>query len=365
MPKILVIDDEEAFRGSLIAILEKKGFEVLQAPSGALGVQLARAHIPDLILCDVNMGGVGGNLTLYALRRDPQIASIPFILMSGFLSGADTPPGIERGADGFLSKPFNTESLVSMIQGCVGKPEPTSVGAKESSARSQDMASLDSSSGLLETLRRILAITRLIGNPGRPLQPKETIELAGKAHEAASLLHRRIENCLLYAEIERLSSDWQQAASLEEHLTGIHEVVESVAREKARTLERTADLDLRIDDALVAISADSLKKIMEELLDNAFRYSRPGKAVHLKTVVVADHVALSITDEGCGMTPEQVAQAGGPIPLDQVLLAQQGSGLGLSISRRLIELHHGTLVIHSKPGRGTTVTVTLPKPPWS
>ena len=362
MPKILVIDDEEAFRGSLIAILEKKGFEVLQAPGGALGVQLARTHVPDLILCDVNMGGVGGNLTLYALRRDPQIASIPFILMSGYVSSGDAPPGIDRGADDFLTKPFSIEKLLSTIQRCLSTPESTRVVAKQSSGGSQDMAGLESSSGLLETVSRILDITRLIGNT---VQLKETIELAGQAHEAASLLRRRIENCMLYAEIERLASDWQQAASLQEHRTRIQEIVEAVAREKARTLERTADLDLRIDDALAAISADSLKKIMEELLDNAFRYSRPGGAVHLKTAVVADHVALSIADQGCGMTPEQVAQAGGPMALDQVLLAQQGTGLGLAIARRLIELHRGTLIMHSKPGRGTTVTVTLTKPPES
>ncbi len=362
MPQILVIDDEEAFRGSLIAILEKKGFEVLQAPGGALGVQLARTHVPDLILCDVNMGGVGGNLTLYALRRDPQIASIPFILMSGYVSSGDAPPGIDRGADDFLTKPFSIEKLLSTIQRCLSTPESTRVVSKQSSGGSQDMAGLESSSGLLETVSRILDITRLIGNT---VQLKETIELAGQAHEAASLLRRRIENCMLYAEIERLASDWQQAASLQEHRTRIQEIVEAVAREKARTLERTADLDLRIDDALAAISADSLKKIMEELLDNAFRYSRPGGAVHLKTAVVADHVALSIADQGCGMTPEQVAQAGGPMALDQVLLAQQGTGLGLAIARRLIELHRGTLIMHSKPGRGTTVTVTLTKPPES
>src|SRR2546425_3457204 len=183
MPKILVIDDEEAFRGSLITMLEKKGFDVLQAPSGALGVQLARAHIPDLILCDVNMGGVGGNLTLYALRRDPQIASIPFILMSGFLSGGDTPPGIERGADGFLAKPFSIEKLLTTIHGCLSKPGRASVVATDASGGSPLMAGLDSSSGLLVTLSRILDITQLIGNTGRPLQPKETIELAGKAHE--------------------------------------------------------------------------------------------------------------------------------------------------------------------------------------
>src|SRR6266700_1027143 len=133
MPKILVIDDEEAIRASLMAILEQKGFEVFQAASGAIGVHLARTQLPDVILCDVNMAGVGGNLTLYALRRDPQIASIPFVLMSGYVSSGDTPPGIERGADGFLSKPFSTEKLLATIHGCLGKPERTPVVAKDSS----------------------------------------------------------------------------------------------------------------------------------------------------------------------------------------------------------------------------------------
>src|SRR6266516_2514934 len=226
MPKILVIDDEEAFRTSLMAILEHQGFEVLQAASGATGVQLARAHLPDVILCDVNMTGVGGNLTLYALRRDPQIASIPFVLMSGYMSSGETPPGIERGADGFLSKPFSIEKLLTTIHGCLSKPGRAPVVATDASGGSPVMATLDSSSGLLVTLSRILDITQLIGNSGRPLQPKEIIELASKAHEAAAHLHRRIENCLLYAEIERLASEWQQVASLQEHRAGIHKVVE-------------------------------------------------------------------------------------------------------------------------------------------
>jgi signal transduction histidine kinase len=216
---------------------------------------------------------------------------------------------------------------------------------------------------LLEIVSRILDISRLIGNKSRPLQPKDTTDLADQAHKAAAHLHRRLEHCLFYAEVERLASDWQQVASLQEHRTGIQQVVEPAAREKARTLERTADLDLRIDDAPASISADSLKKIVEELLDNAFRYSSPGKPVQVKTAVVADQVALSITDQGCGMTPEQAAQAGGPVPLDQVLLVQQGSGLGLIIARRLIELHRGTLIVSSAPGRGTTVTVSLTTSP--
>jgi len=358
MPKILVIDDEEALRGTLIAILEKRGFDVLEAPSGAVGLQLARAHLPDLILCDVNMGGVGGNLTLYAMRRDPQIASIPFVLMSGLSSSGCVPPGMERGADGFLAKPFSANKLISSIQGWLSKP-PAPAAALDSTSGSRSTASVDSS-GLLEKLNRILHTTELIGNAGLRLQPKEIMDLAGQAYDAALHLHRRIENCLLYAEIEQLASDWQQSASLQEHRTVIHDVVEPVAHEKARLFERVDDLLLQIDKAQVNIPPDALKKIMDELLGNAFRYSHPGDPVQLTTSVEAEQVTVSIVDQGCGMTAEQVAQAGGPMSLDQVLLVQQGSGLGLAIARRLIELHRGALRIHSAPGCGTTVTVSLP-----
>src|SRR5438552_16595283 len=120
MSKILVIDDDAAFRSVLATMLEKQGLEVLQAASGAEGVQLARTDTPNLILCDVELGGVGGNLVLYAVRRDPQLAHIPFILMSGHGLGGDTAlPGTERGADGFLAKPFSPAKLTATIDACL------------------------------------------------------------------------------------------------------------------------------------------------------------------------------------------------------------------------------------------------------
>jgi len=361
--KILVIDDDDAFRSSVMATLKKQGFDVLEAASGAVGVQMARAHQPDLVLCDVNMGGVGGNLTLYALRRDLQIASIPFILMSGFSAGGETPAGIERGADGFLAKPFNAEKLLSTIQECLNRQEKSPFPAENVLDESSVETGADSSPGLLKPVNRILEIARLLSSARRPKEPKDIIELAGQAHRSAVHLRRKLENCLVCAEIERLAEDWQRPAALEEHRTGFRAVVEPVAREKAVLVQRTADLASQFEDAQVAISAERLTKIAEELLDNAFRYSHPGSAVHLKTTAGADTVTLSISDHGCGMTQEQIIQAVTPIPLDQVLLARHGSGLGLFIAKRLTELHSGIFNIHSEPGRGTTVMVSLRRTP--
>jgi two-component system nitrogen regulation response regulator NtrX len=66
MAKILVIDDDDGLRRTLAATLGQQGFQVLQAPSGAKGVQLAREFHPDMILCDVFMEGADGRLTLFS-----------------------------------------------------------------------------------------------------------------------------------------------------------------------------------------------------------------------------------------------------------------------------------------------------------
>ena len=86
MKRILVIDDEEWLREMVHLALSQKGFEVVEAENGAVGIEKARKELPDLILCDVNMEKVDGYLTLSALRSEPATAAIPFILMTASLS---------------------------------------------------------------------------------------------------------------------------------------------------------------------------------------------------------------------------------------------------------------------------------------
>ena len=359
MSKILVIDDDKAFRDVLTTMLQKQGLDVVQAATGAEGVQLARTGPPNLILCDVELGGVGGQLVLYAVRRDPQLASIPFILMSGHgMGGEIAMPGVQRGADGFLSKPIAPGKLAATLDACLHKAPPVRVQANSEAGEQRLEAWTDSSPGLLEPLNRILEITRLLSTA--PKEPKAVIDMAGQAHLTAARLYRRIENCLAYAEIERLATDWEGLGALQERRTDIRDATQSVAREMARLMGRSADLVLTLQDAVVAISADRLKKIVAELVDNAFRYSQPGSAVEVTAATEADGVTLEIRDQGAGMTTEQIARAGTPLPLDQVLLTQHGSGLGLPVARRLTELHHGNMTIQGGTGQGTVITLHFP-----
>ena len=79
MQKILVIDDEQPFREAVLELLEVEGFQAIGAENGQMGVQLAQEHLPDLVLCDIQMPDLDGYNVLRSLRQDSHTATTPFI----------------------------------------------------------------------------------------------------------------------------------------------------------------------------------------------------------------------------------------------------------------------------------------------
>lgn len=100
-----------------------------------------------------------------------------------------------------------------------------------------------------------------------------------------------------------------------------------------------------------------------ELLDNAFKFSAPGTPVSVEGVFQDDHYTLTIMDHGRGMSEQQLTRIGAFMQFNRKLYEQQGSGFGLAIVQRSVELHHGTFKLESMPDQYTRVTVTLPAVP--
>lgn len=101
-------------------------------------------------------------------------------------------------------------------------------------------------------------------------------------------------------------------------------------------------------------------KIVGELVDNAFKFSKPGQLVKVENYLRDDRFILSVSDRGRGMTLEQITQVGAYSQFERKLYEQQGSGLGLAITKRLTELYQGELKIESILNEQTTITVSLP-----
>jgi signal transduction histidine kinase len=150
------------------------------------------------------------------------------------------------------------------------------------------------------------------------------------------------------------------AALQEGQQTPLKPPLAAVAGAVAQQHGRTADLVLELLEASVAVAEDFLRKMAEELVDNAFKFSAANTPVKMGATVLAGEVVVSVTDEGPGMTSEQVARLETHQQFARKLKARQGIGLGLALAKRLAELHGGALLVQTEVGRGTTMLLRLP-----
>ena len=182
------------------------------------------------------------------------------------------------------------------------------------------------------------------------------------------------EDC---AELERLIADVLQAARLD--LTGrpaqvvaqrLHvesydpgSLVHRVA-ERFRTEHPTRQLELRCSDGLPALKGDVmlLRRALHNLLDNAQKYSTAPAPIVLSAERSGGELTVRVEDQGIGIAAEDLPQVGSPFfRTDRSRNRRTGGiGLGLSLSRKIVEAHGGSLVVESAPDRGTSVTLRLP-----
>ncbi len=363
MAKILVIEDQDSIRTNLLELLDVQGYSVMGAENGLVGLQLAREFLPDVVVCDIIMPELDGYGVLHELRQDPLTATIPFIFLTAKADKSDLRQGMNLGADDYLPKPFTHHELLEAVATRLGKYAQVSAHFEQKleELRSNIAASLPHE--FLTPLTVILAASEILALHSETLKPGEVPEIAERIHSSADRLHRLIKNFLLYTRLEMAATDPVKAESLRSYgSSDARAVITDAALRAAQQAGRTADLHLELNDATVQVGPTHLNKIIEELLDNAFRYSRAGTPVRVGCHTDDAHVfTLSLMDQGLGMTREQIARVGAYMQFDREQHEQQGQGLGLTIVKRLAELHGGELTIESAPGLYTRVHVILPE----
>jgi len=362
MKKILVIDDEEWLREMVHMALHQRGFDVVEAENGATGVETARRELPDLILCDVNMEKMDGYHTLANLRNDTATASIPFILMTGLADHAGMRHGMELGADDYLPKPFTIEGLCATVEARLRKAETLRREAEKKLADLRDNIGLMLPHELRTPLNGILAYGEILATEAGTLPPSEVAEMGQVIRSSATRLERLVENFLIYAQIELLGTDQQKVSALRQKQTrSPAKLIEEHALTQARMANRADDLRMDLENQPVPMAEDYLAKVVDELVQNAFKFSSAGKRVSVTLSGMPNGVVLSVTDQGRGFSTEHIRKVGAYMQFDRKIQEQQGLGLGLVIAKRLTELHGGALSIQSEPGASTTVVVKLPK----
>ena len=352
MKTILLIDDDGQLRTMFALALRRNGYHVIEADSGQTGLVLARQHLPDLILTDIHMPGGDGTTLLHDIRRDPELKSKQVVLMTGRPDLITPRKGMEDGADDFLEKPVGVKALVSCVE---ARFRRATINWRVEDRMLADLGSTlppNLPHEFFTPLAGIIGLMELLMSGG-PMSPTELQDIHGDVYLSAQRLHRTLRNYLLLLELTNTPAAPQPPLApgdLENAIrTGIDEAL--------RTNKRKTDVAVKLASCSIPIRGDDLTRVVEELIDNACKFSRQGTPV---AIDLSADGRLTVTDQGRGMTPEQIGRIGAFHQFERKKNEQQGLGLGLTLVQKLIAPCPAALSLQSEPGKGTTATIAFP-----
>ena len=122
--KILVVEDNEQNRILMRQILTHHGYEVLEATDGLTGLDMARAHLPALILLDIQMPVMNGFAVIRELRNNPELRKIKAIAVTSFAMKGDREKALEAGFDEYVTKPIDTRKLPELVKEILSRVQP-------------------------------------------------------------------------------------------------------------------------------------------------------------------------------------------------------------------------------------------------
>ena len=362
MTTILVIEDEYDVLDNISNILMLEGFDVVTGRNGAEGVKQAIKHLPDLIICDVMMPELDGYGVLEQLQKDSSTHLIPFIFLTAKSARDSVRFGMNLGADDYITKPFAAKELLAAISSRLQKQSIVmqAYEARIGNLRKNLLTTLPHE--LRTPLTGVFGAGEILLLDADTIAPDDIREMASLVLQSGKRLHRLTENYLLYNRLFNLDREGKTwFTQLKDRGSTTLANVDRIARETAEEYSRVDDLVVtNTVDSRVHIYREYFQKVVVELIDNAFKFSDVGGQVIITTDVTPTVFRLTVSDSGIGMSAEQIQNIGGFVQFDRDQHEQQGLGMGLSIVKRLLEIHQGRFFIESELDKGTQVRVELP-----
>ncbi|MCA9916297.1 MAG: response regulator [Anaerolineales bacterium] len=368
MTTILVIEDETPIREEVMDWLRFEDFEVFGAENGRIGLELAHAKRPQLILCDIAMPDMNGHEVLLTVRSTPELSNIPFIFLTAAADRESMRIGMDLGADDYITKPFTHAEVLNAIQARLQKQ------AKQENQQQQQVEMLNAA--FLEEQKKRLLKSRLLAMfshdfrnpltlilmasdilsegdkflpPHRKQQQHERIR--GSVHRLLQML----DDMLMVAEMEsgflKFTPQTIHLPSLIEQTINEFHLIDQHAHELTfnNQLKRAVPADAKL-----------FRQILTNLLSNALKYSPHQSEICVELYEEDDTLTLEVIDQGIGIPKESFPYLFDPFHRAKNAEHVKGTGLGLTIVKECVEHHQGKIEIYSQLDQGTQFIVRLP-----
>jgi signal transduction histidine kinase len=369
--RVLIADDNADMRLHLRRLLSQH-FEIVAVSDGAAALEEALARPPDLVLTDVMMPHLDGFELIAALRADDRTLMIPAIMLSARAGEEAAVEGIGAGADDYLVKPFSARELIARVSGrlAIAKlrrevAEQIEIANRELTAATQAKSEFLSrmSHELRTPLNAILGFGQLLEMSASEPDEQDSVDHILKA--GAHLLEL-INEVLDISAVE----SGRMKLSLEPVLISevLHDTIEMIRPlADANFVSVPATLPDGCD-AYVLADRQRLTQVLLNLLANAVKYNVPSGRVGVRCVAAGeDRIRIVIIDSGLGIAEQDLDRLFVPFErLGADSTRVEGTGLGLVLTKRLVEVMGGEITATSALGKGSAFSVELaavPAPP--
>jgi two-component system sensor histidine kinase/response regulator len=365
--KVLVVDDNEQNRALAQAALEGEAIDVVLAHTGEEGVELFQREQPDCVLLDIRMSGLDGFGTCERIRALPGGPEIPVIFLTALRDVDTFDRALRVGGDDFLTKPVLPTELIVRVQGAL-KLRRLSAELRDHyeliRRQRDDMMRLQ-----LQKERLTSFVVHDLKNPVNTMDLHAQLlvrdkDLSSSAKESALSIRaearhlmRLITNLLDISKSEegllvpqKARLDWPAlvAEVLEEFGVSAH--------------ARQITLDSAVEAASIWADYGLLKRVLENLLDNAIRHAPTGTVVRISDRQQAGEIEICVADAGPGIPADQrerIFDRFVQIDGNAALGARSGRGLGLTFCKLAIEAHAGRIGVEDATP-GTIFCIKLP-----
>jgi len=354
---ILVVDDEEIIRDLCCRAL--KGYRVLQADNGRDALQILNHEHVDLLLVDVMMPIMNG-LDLLQQVKDKDAEQL-VIVMTGYADKDIILRALKARADDFIQKPINLLQLKTSIAQALEKKalRRELMQLKQLDRLKSDFLGLVSHKLRTPTTSISLFIQNLASGTITKDDPGFASAVDAIRNESEYLAYL-IQDLLYYSDI--ILQDSQSKTSRED----LKEIITTLATAKRQMLGQNKQIlrtELAGDWPVFSVDRRRIELALGAILDNAIKFTQPGGEIILSGALSDRELSLTISDNGPGIAPEERDKIFEKFyQVDPNNTGQiRGFGLGLFYARQFVMDHGGDISLDSTVGKGTTVSIRLPR----
>jgi len=358
LSKVLVIDDEEIVLDSCLQILSSGDYEIQTADNGLLGIQMVEEFRPDLIFVDLKMPGISGFEVIEKIQEiDPTIVTI---VITGFATIDSAVEAMQKGAFDFLPKPFTPDELRLITRRGLEKRKlvlETLALRREKELLREHFAAIVShelKSPLATTQQHLFSLSAELTDQLTEDQQRRFERIQTRIDDLMKLIHTWLR--AISVDVNTIKENFQPTTLPVIVLKALESVQPHAIRKDISITSTIAE-----DIPMIFGDEGTLVEAIVNIVGNAIKYSAAGSMVDITAVQVENQIKISIQDNGIGISKEDM-----PFIFEDFFTssyenkAGRGSGVGLALTKRILEAHNGTITVDSELGQGSTFELWLP-----